>query len=403
MIVVNTVKSAKSSRRGLSNELLIGIIAIVLVAVSLRPSIVSIGPILPLIIQSFGLTHAAASLLTSIPDLLMGLLALPAPWLAHRFGRDRTIVVALAILCVSTFARAFSPGVTMLLLTTVGVGAGIAVAGSLLSGYVKATFPTRAALVMGIYVTALSLGSTLSAVITAPMAQQVEGWRLPAGIWAVLGLVATLAWAYLLSRHARSRDTGQNRVAVRAPLPWRNPIAWKVAAFFACVNLIFYAMVAWTATVFFEYGVSTTKAGVLLGCFTGAFMLASPVFGMLSKSLDRRGWLVTSSAITLAGLLLIATAPTWSPILVVCITAFGLGGAFTLGMTLPLDNTINASETNAWTAFVLTVGYLIAAAGPLAFGYLRDITGNFQSSVYLLVAMSIVMIALGFRLKPVAA
>ena len=136
-----------------SKALGLGMVAIVLVALALRPSIVSIGPILPRIIETFALSHAQASLLTTIPDLLMGMLALPAPWLAHRFGRDKTIVTALAILCACTLARAFAPDVMALLLTTVGVGAGIAITGTLLSGYIKVNYPTRAAWVMGLYVT----------------------------------------------------------------------------------------------------------------------------------------------------------------------------------------------------------------------------------------------------------
>jgi MFS transporter, CP family, cyanate transporter len=383
-----------------SSALGLGLVAIVLVALALRPSIVSIGPILPRIIEAFALSHAQASLLTAIPDLLMGLLALPAPWLAHRFGRDKTMVTALAILCVATFARAFAPDVLALLLSTVGVGAGIAVTGTLLSGYIKVNYPTRAAWVMGIYVTGLSFGSTLSAVITAPMAESVGGWRLPAGIWSVLGLLATLAWAYVYWQHARQHDASQKAVAVRAPLPWRNALAWRIAAFFACVNLIFYAMVTWTAAVFLEHGLSSSMAGVLLGCFTAAFMLASPVFGACSKSLDRRKWLVASAAMTLLGLVMMTVVPLWAPIPVMAFTAFGLGGAFTLGMTLPLDNTANASETNAWTAFVLTIGYLIAATGPLSFGYLRDVTGSYDSSLYLLMAMAGLMMVIACWLKP---
>jgi CP family cyanate transporter-like MFS transporter len=389
-----------ATKQSPSPALGLGVVAIVLVALALRPSIVSIGPILPRIIEAFALSHAQASLLTAIPDLLMGLLALPAPWLAHRFGRDKTIVTALAILCVATFARAFAPDVLTLLLSTVGVGAGIAVTGTLLSGYVKVNYPTRAAWVMGIYVTGLSFGSTLSAVITAPLAESVGDWRLPAGVWSVLGLLATLAWACVYWQHARQHDASQKTVAVRAPLPWRNALAWRIAAFFACVNLIFYAMVTWTAAVFLEHGLSSSMAGVLLGCFTAAFMLASPVFGACSKSLDRRKWLVASAAMTLLGLLVMNVAPLWAPIPVIAFTAFGLGGAFTLGMTLPLDNTVNASETNAWTAFVLTIGYLIAATGPLAFGYLRDVTGSYDSSLYLLMLMAGVMMVIACWLKP---
>jgi len=40
----------------------------------------------------------------------------------------------------------------------------------------------------------------------------------------------------------------------------------------------------------------------------------------------------------------------------VALTAFGLGGGFTLGMTLPLDNVHAPNEVESWNAFVMTVG-----------------------------------------------
>ena len=63
------------------------VVAMVVIAMAPRPGIASIGPVLPLISREFSLSHAMASLLTTVPTLLMGLLALPTPWLARCFGR----------------------------------------------------------------------------------------------------------------------------------------------------------------------------------------------------------------------------------------------------------------------------------------------------------------------------
>lgn len=76
----------------------LAVAAILPVAIDLRPGIVPVGPILPSIIEEFGLSHAAAALLIAIPDLLMGLLALPTPWRARRYGRDPVLLGALPLL-----------------------------------------------------------------------------------------------------------------------------------------------------------------------------------------------------------------------------------------------------------------------------------------------------------------
>ena len=90
-----------SGRRNNPLSLAVGLVCLVLIGVNLRPGIVSIGPLLP-----------------SIPDVLMGLLALPTPWLARRFGRDRVILAALFVLFAATLGRAFAGSVAQILLLT---------------------------------------------------------------------------------------------------------------------------------------------------------------------------------------------------------------------------------------------------------------------------------------------
>ena len=377
------------------------IVAIVLVAISLRPGIVSIGPILPMIQSEFALSHTLASLLTAVPDLLMGLLALPTPWLARRFGRDKVLLWALILLCLATIARAFTPNTAGLLLATVGVGAGIARAGALFGGLIKSKFPTRAAMLMGIYATALSFGSTVAAASSGAVANSFPGgWRLAAGMWGVIGLVAIAGWKIVADSDRQANVASVAPAVKAARFPIGNGKAWLVALFFACDNLLFYALISWIAPMYHEYGIPTGKAGLILASFTAVFMFSNPIIGTLSKGHDRRGWLLLSGVLVAAGLVGIAVAPTFMPILWVGLAAFGLGGGFTLGMTLPLDNTHSTDEANTWNAFVMLVGYLIAAAGPFTVGLLRDITGGFHIPVLGLVGVSIAMLLIVPFLKP---
>ena len=167
----------------------LAIVAIILVSISLRPGIISMGPISTLIQDDFNFSYSTLSMLITIPDLLMGLLALPTPWIARRYGRDTVILYALLLLTLSTLVRAYSPNTFTLLSTTVGVGAGIAIVGTLMGGFIKLKFPNKAALVMGIYTFSLSLGTALAAGTTGIIASLADsGWRLASGIWALPGV-----------------------------------------------------------------------------------------------------------------------------------------------------------------------------------------------------------------------
>ena len=88
------------------------------------------------------------------------------------------------------------------------------------------------------------------------------------------------------------------------------------------------------------------------------------------------------------------------PYVWIAISAFGLGGGFTLGMTLPLDSAQSADEANMWNAFVMTVGYLFAAAGPFLVGLLRDVTGAFSVPVWFLFIIALGMLVLTLFLAP---
>ncbi|WP_244118569.1 CynX/NimT family MFS transporter [Burkholderia gladioli] len=391
---------AAPAKPGLAGEWPL-IVAIVLVAINLRPGIVSMGPLLPQIQQTFAISHATASLMTAIPDLLMGLLALPTPWLARRFGRNAVLMGALLLLSLATVARAFAPNTFGLLATTVGVGAGIAIAGALFGGLIKAKFPSRVALLMGIYATALSFGSTLAAAATGFVASHSAfGWRLGAGVWGVLGIVAILG-ARMVARSdagAAPAATAPARAAIRLPL--RDPKAWLVALYFACDNLLFYALLSWLPPSYHEHGLSSERAGLVLATFMAVFTVANPVIGSLSRHHDRRGWLLLCAALAVAGLAGIAWAPMQLTTLWVALSACGLAGGFTLGMTLPLDNTHSAEEANTWNAFSLLVGYLIAACGPFAVGLLRDLTGSFDVPMACLVGVGLAMALLSPFLKP---
>ncbi|HSH85842.1 MAG TPA: MFS transporter [Methylophilus sp.] len=375
------------------------VLAIVLVAIGLRPGIVSMGPALPAIIDAFRLSHAMASMMTAIPDVLMGALALPTPWLVRKFGVNKVLMVALGLLSISIFIRAFAGNSSLLIGATVGVGAGIAVAGAMFAGIVKASFASRAALIMGIYATALSLGSTLSAGLTGWLLQST-GWRVAIGIWAVLGVIAMIAWWCVIRKSVVTHPTAVSaKQATGTRLPFRTPVAWMIALFFACVNFLFYSILTWTAAMYQEAGMPAGEAGAVLASFTFCFMLASPITGMFSRNLDRRSWLAGCSLVSTIGIVGMATPGAW-PWLWVPITAFGLGGAFTLAMTLPLDHTHTPDAANRWNAFVLTVGYLIAACGPFIMGLMHDRSGDFVGGYQLLVVVSVLMLALSAMLKP---
>lgn len=376
------------------------IACIALVAMDLRPGIVSIGPVLEQIRSEFGISNTQASLLTAIPNVLMGLLALPTPWLARRFGRNRVVLAALAVLGAATLLRAFAGTTSLLLLTTAGVGAGIAISGALIAGFVKERFPRHVSLLMGLYAMSLGLGSTLAAALTGPLAARGGGWRLGTGVWALPGLMAIAAWWYVTESERTRHAPDATTPAVDHAHPARSVKAWLVALYFATNNFLFFGLLSWISPIYREFGAGPTLTGMALACFTTTFMFANPLPALVSKTDDRRGVVGLFAGAAWLGICAMAVAPNWMPLLTILLTAVGIGGSFSLGMTLPLDHASSPNEANSWNSFILAVGYFLGALGPLTLGLLRDLTGNFHAALWTLAAAATLKLTLAPFLAP---
>lgn len=120
-------------------------LALVLAAINLRPGITSFAPLIERIAHELNLSRSLISLTTALPVLLMGLLAPLAPRLAVRFGLERTISLCLGLIGLALMLRLLGDDPVILIGTAAMVGAGIAVAGPLLSGFIKRYFSTALA------------------------------------------------------------------------------------------------------------------------------------------------------------------------------------------------------------------------------------------------------------------
>src|SRR3712207_774616 len=136
----HTGHSGPSRLRGL-----LLVLAIVLLAANVRPTLTSVAPLIGQIRTDTGISNGVAGLLTTLPLLAFGLLSPVAPRLAHRFGMERTVLASLLVLAVGIVLRSMETVATLFFGTAV-LGAAIVVGNVLLPGLVKREFPGRVGL-----------------------------------------------------------------------------------------------------------------------------------------------------------------------------------------------------------------------------------------------------------------
>lgn len=351
------------------------LVSLFLVGLVLRPQIVGIGPLLPRIEPSLGISHAVAGLLATIPVVCMGVFAPLAPPLLRRYGSRLAIGGALVLFGLVGVVRALVPGAALVLLLTVPVGVGIAVAGTLLPVVVREEYPERPTLGTGVYTTGINVGATVSAVAAVPIALLV-GWRGALVVYSVATVLAALPW--LRRRH------GTAEPPERAPLPWRAPVAWVLAAAFAFQSILFYGFNAWLPDVYVGRGWHEAAAGALIAVVNGVALLFGIATALTAdRFASRRGFLVGGALAALAGSCLVAAdvpgAWAWAVVL-----GAAMGVLFTTVMTLPLDAAHDRATVAAMSTLMLGVGYVVSGLAPIGLGAVRDATGSFELPLALL-------------------
>jgi CP family cyanate transporter-like MFS transporter len=370
------------------------LLALFLAALALRVQIVGAGPLIPDIGRDLGVSFAVAGLLATIPVACMGLFALPAGRVAGRFGARHAIAACLAVIALGGLLRAVAPGAALVLVTTIPLGVAMGVAGALMPMAVKERFAHRPAFASGVYTTGINLGAALSSSVAVPLAGAFGGWRAALAVFGVLTVPLCLAWLTLTSDDRRTDAPATPR------LPWRRPIVWVLALCFGLQSIVYYGMVAWLAAAFQERGWSDESAGALLGMFGIAALPGGILVPWLSDHVgSRRQWLVLSATALLGALVGIALVPgggvAWA-----IVGGIAAGAIFTLVLTLPLDVAHSPADVGAVAALMLGGGYALSSLGPIGLGAVRDATGSFTASLWVLVAIAAALLVACLALSP---
>jgi CP family cyanate transporter-like MFS transporter len=173
-----------------------------LATLALRPQLLAIGPLLPLIRGDLQLSASAAGLLTTIPVLFMGLFAPSGPVVAARLGPRTAFRVCLGVVIGFGILRAMAPAFGLVLLATFGIGVGIGIAGAIPSMIVSQRIASRPALGTGTYAGGIVAGSTLGAAVAVPLA--IDGdWRRALLIVSVVSVLSLAAWLILVRAEPR--------------------------------------------------------------------------------------------------------------------------------------------------------------------------------------------------------
>ncbi|MGW6504509.1 hypothetical protein ACWF7W_54555, partial [Nonomuraea angiospora] len=133
-----------------------------------------------------------------------------------------------------------------------------------------------------------------------------------------------------------------------------------------------------------DFYMATDTAGWLLFVFQAVAVLTSlAVPAALRWARDQRAVATVSSVVLLAGYLGLLVAPGWALLWSVVL---GLGGGACLVLALAFLSlrAQDATVAGALSAMAQSIGYLLAAAGPVIFGLLHTVSSGWQAPIILM-------------------
>ncbi|HDR9767385.1 TPA: MFS transporter [Burkholderia cepacia ATCC 25416] len=371
--------------------------AIVLVGLNLRPALAAVGPLLDMIQRATGIGDGAASLLTTIPILLMGLGALSARRLQRVTGIAGGVWLGVALIGLACVSRIGAQHAWLLLASACCAGVGIAMVQALLPGFVKAHFATRIGGAMGVYSTSIMGGAVLASVV-APFAAARWGWLAALAGWALPAAVAALAWP-LASRGGNMLAAGP--ASAMHARPSRSPRAWRLALFFGIATGAYTLVLAWLPPYYMRLGWSPTAAGSLLGGVTLAEVVAGlTISATIDRLPDRRPALHAAIASLFVGLLVMLAAPEALALPAALLMGAGIGALFPLSLIVTVDHAATPADAASLTGFVQGIGYLIAGLFPFAAGIVRQHLADLTPAWVAMACLCVALFALAAGFAP---
>ena len=341
------------------------------------------------------MSSAAASLLIALPTACFGVFAFSGAALVRRFGASSLIAGSLLLLTVATLARAAAPTPVLLIAVTVPIGVAIAMVGVALPGVVKRYYSARGGATTGLYVASLHLGGGLIAIAIVPLAELVDGWRAAFALSAIPAAMALAIWRRAVSAEAAGGGGAPTLSVLRPP-----PGGVLLGVIFGLEAMVFAGMITWIASIYTDAGWAPAQAAWATATIPLLTVPAALIVPRLSDGHDRRYWIFAVALVMGAGTALVGFTPTSVPVLWLLILGIGSGSIFPLCMALPLDLRGTPGAVTDLAAWMLGLGYLIAATSPLLVGVLRDATGGFAIPVGVVLTGAAILCAFLVLLVP---
>lgn len=370
------------------------LVGILIIALNLRPALASVGPLIDDIREATGLSNFLLGLLTTLPLLAFGVVSMFAPVFTKRFGMGRVLLAALLLLTAGILIRTLS-WLPAMYIGTVLLGIAIAFGNVLMPSLTKQNFPTNSGLITSLYSGAMAIGASVAAGLSVPLAYNFNlGWRGSLRVWAILSVLAFILWIPQLWRLKKVKSNRNFQKSMRSLMQQR--LAWKVALFMGLQSFTFYVILAWLPDLLISRGYTNESAGWMLSLSQATGIFGSFLIPFLAgKKKDQQtmvAFLISIEILGLIGLLLPNFGWEW---IWISMIGFVLGACFGLALLFIVLRSHDTESATELSGMAQSVGYFIAATGPIFIGSLFDFTLDWKYPLLVMIGVAFLKLHMG--------
>lgn len=371
------------------------VIGIVLFGANLRSPIVTVGPVVPEIIDKLHLTPTSVSLLTTIPLICFSFLSTFMPVFSRRIGLERFLGFSLLLLASGVFLRS-EGSIFMLLFGSVLVGIGITIGNVMMPAFIKKRFPLKAGIVTGWYLISMNIISAAAVGFSIPLGKIFDlGWRSSIGIWSIPAFLTFFCWILLPGNHQSPETIHVHKTGLHV---WKSRLAWQISIFMGLQSVIFYVLAAFFPMMLQDWGMDEISAGWMLSYLqigSVPMALIGPLLTDKMEDLTSVIWL--TFLIMIGGLLLIVLFKTKYIITASLLIGIAVGLVFSLATMFFILRTRTVEEAASLSGMAQSIGYLEAACAPPLFGAIFEMTGSWTIPMFLLFIATIILLITGLK------
>lgn len=354
------------------------VLGILLIAINLRTPITTLGPLVGTIRNDLHFSGTLAGFLTTLPLLAFAAISPFVSKWSRKYGVELVLFLALISITLGNLIRPLG-NISILLFGTLLIGIGIAAGNVLIPSVIKKEFPFKLGLMTGVYSIFMNLIAATASGLATPIARNKHfGWQGTLWLFGTISIIALIVWSLQLRHNRMEKKNTKNLHAAHKSI-WKSPVAWL-------------------PNILAEQGIDLVTGGIVLSILQFSVMPITFIMPIIAGKMKNQIFLVIlTTVLWLIGLGGIMMETGNLVIVIIAAILYGIAGgsAFSLSMMFFSLRTRTAQQSADLSGMAQSIGYLIAAICPTLFGALHDWSGSYAVTMWLLVAVVILLFFFG--------